>query len=137
VAKPDYALIAALIAPLIVWPWVPGWNSEVFKAGLSAAIVFVISISILEEVLFRGFLQGWLLGRAHFKQRFFHFSRANWLSSMAFAIAHLLIHPLILLPGYFVTGMLLGHFRDRYNGILIPVLLHSYYNLGLLYLSMR
>jgi membrane protease YdiL (CAAX protease family) len=28
----------------------------------------------------------------------------------------------------------LGYFRERYNGILVPVALHAYYNLALLLL---
>ena len=135
--KPDYRLIAALIAPLLVWPWVPAWNDELLKAGLFNAVVFVVSISVLEEILFRGFLQGWLLGRAQFKQMLIYFSRANWLTSLLFASVHIWSHAQILVPGYFVVGMLLGYFRERYNGILVPVLLHSYYNLGLLFFALR
>lgn len=131
--RPDYRLIAALIAPLLVWPWVPAWNDEVLEAGLAVAVVSVLSISVLEEVLFRGFLQGWLLGRIRFRQMLFRFSHANWLTSLAFAAAHVWTHSPMLVPGYFVVGMVLGYFRERYNGILTPVLLHSYYNLGLLF----
>ena len=113
------------------------WNEAVFKYGSAGAIVLVISIAVLEEILFRGFLQGWLLGRAQFRQRSFCFSRAIWLSSLAFAIAHIWTHSLILVPGYFAVGIVLGYFRERYKGILIPVLLHAYYNLGLLYFFVR
>ena len=135
--KPDYRLIAALVAPLLVWPWVPVWNDGVFRAGVIGAAVFVVSVSVLEEVVFRGFLQGWLLGRAGFRQMLFYFSRANWLTSLAFAAAHVWAHTLLLVPGYFMVGMALGYFRERYNGILLPIILHSYYNLGLLLFTLR
>lgn len=136
-AKPDYRLLAALLAPLLVWPWVPAWNHGVLKAGLLSAVVWLVSISILEEVLFRGFLQGWLLGRVSFKPKLFNLSRANWLSSLAFALAHVWAHALLWVPGYFAVGLVLGYFRERYRGILVPVLLHCYYNLGLLYFASR
>lgn len=130
-------MIAALVAPLLIWPWVPAWDAGAFGGGMIAAAAFVVAVSILEEVLFRGFLQGWLLRRAGFRQMLFYFSRANWLTSLAFAAAHIWTHALELVPGYFAVGMVLGYFRERYNGILVPVLLHSYYNLGLLFFSMR
>jgi len=44
-------------------------------------------------------------------------------------------HALILVPGYFFVSVVLGHFRERYRGIAVPVLLHGYYNLGLLIAS--
>jgi membrane protease YdiL (CAAX protease family) len=135
--RPDYKLIAALLAPLLIWPWVPVWNDDVVRAGLIGAAGLAVSASVLEEVLFRGFLQGWLLNQARFKQSLLCFTRANWLTSLAFAAAHSWTHMLLLVPGYFAVGMVLGYFRERYNGILVPVLLHSYYNLGLLYFSMN
>jgi len=130
-------LIAALVAPLLIWPWVPAWNEGTLGGGMIGAVVFVVSVSIVEEVLFRGFLQGWLLRRASLKYTLFHFSRANWLTSLAFAAAHAWTRAPELVPGYFAVGMVLGYFRERYNGILVPVLLHSYYNLGLLFFSIR
>ncbi len=130
-------MIAALVAPLLIWPWVPAWNAGTLGGGMIGAAVFVVSVSVVEEVLFRGFLQGWLLRRAGLRQMLFYFSRANWLTSLAFAAAHIWTHSLVLVPGYFAVGMVLGYFRERYSGILVPVLLHSYYNLGLLFFSMR
>ncbi|MBI5890665.1 MAG: CPBP family intramembrane metalloprotease [Nitrosomonadales bacterium] len=48
-----------------------------------------------------------------------------------FALAHLWQHPALLFPGYFAVSLVLGYFRERYGGVLVPILLHSYYNLGL------
>ncbi len=81
--------------------------------------------------MFRGFLQGGLLRHIWFRQPLFGFSKANQFSSVVFAAAHLWQHPPLLLPGYFVVSLVLGYFRERFGGILVPVLLHSYYNLGL------
>ena len=133
VGKPDYKLIAAVIAPLLIWPWLPAWDGAYLKGGAASAIALVTLISIAEEVLFRGFLQGGLLARESFKPVTAGFSRANWLTSIAFACAHIWQHPITLIPGYFAVSLVLGYFRERYGGILVPVLLHSYYNLGLLF----
>jgi uncharacterized protein len=129
--KPDLKLIAAFIAPLLIWPFVPPWEPGYLKNGTVGAIAFFMLIPIAEEVVFRGFLQGGLLRNARFRQILLGFSRANWATSGAFALAHLWQHPLILLPGYLIVSLVLGFFRERYGGLLVPILLHSYYNLGL------
>lgn len=128
--RPDYKLIAAVIAPLLVWPFIPLWDSAYLK-GWKISVMFAL-IPIVEEMLFRGFLQGGLLSFDRFKPIAAGCSRANWLTSFAFAAAHLWQHPTFLFPGYFAVSLVLGFFRERYRGILVPVLLHSYYNLGLL-----
>ena len=102
--------------------------------GLSGAIVFGVSIAVLEEVIFRGGIQGGLLRKEIFKSKLLGLSRANWLTSSLFAVAHVWQHPLVLVPGYLVVSLVLGYFRERYNGILVPVLLHAWYNLALLFL---
>ena len=130
--RTDYWLIAAVVAPLLIWPWLPPWDNGYLEGGAAGAIVIFTLIPIAEEALFRGFIQGWLLGKDGFKHVTAGFSRANWLTSIAFACAHIWQHPLILIPGYFAVSLVLGHFRERYGGILVPVILHSYYNLGLL-----
>jgi uncharacterized protein len=131
VPKPDYKLIAAIVAPLLIWPFVPPWDESYVKGGEVAAIAIYLLFPIAEEVVFRGFLQGGLLRNNWFKQVMFGLSRANWATSCVFALAHLWQHPLILLPGYFAVSLVLGFFRERYGGLLVPILLHSYYNLGL------
>ena len=135
--KPDYKLIAAVIAPLLIW-WFDklttnglAWDAGYLKNGPAGAIALFLLIPIAEEVVFRGFLQGGLLRIVWFKQVLFGLSRANLATSCVFALAHLWQHPLILFPGYFAVSLVLGFFRERYGGLLVPVLLHSYYNLGL------
>ena len=125
----DTKLIAAIVAPLLVWPWINlGINDKGGQVGL---LVFFTLTPIVEEVLFRGLIQGWLLKRDRYQSLMAGFSRANWLTSLAFTGAHLWQHPLWLIPGYFAVSLLLGYFRERYHGILVPILLHAYYNMGL------
>lgn len=130
--KPDYKLIAAIIAPLLVWPFVPAWDAGYLKDGDVRVLALFLLLPVAEEVVFRGFLQGWLLRRAAFKRGRIGISGANLVTSVAFALAHLWQHPAWLFPGYFAVSLVLGYFRERYGGVLVPVLLHSYYNLGLL-----
>lgn len=133
--RPDYRLIAAVVAPLLIWPWLPSWDSTYLKGGQAGAIILFTLIPVAEEVLFRGFLQGELLTKNRFKHITAGFSGANWLTSVAFACAHIWQHPLTLVPGYFAVSLVLGYFRERYGGVLVPALLHGYYNLGLLFFT--
>ena len=122
-------LIAAVIAPLLVWPWI---NLEVSDTGGQLGLlVFFLIIPIAEELFFRGLIQGWLLQRVQYQPIMAGFSRANWLTSLAFAGAHLWQHPWWLFPGYFAVSLVLGYFRERYRGIFVPTILHAYYNMGL------
>lgn len=100
--------------------------------GFSGAIVFCIAIAVLEEVIFRGGIQGWLLRGTVFRLKLFGFSRANWATSSIFAAAHVWQHPLLLVPGYLAVSLVLGYFRERYDGIRVSAALHVYYNLALL-----
>lgn len=132
--RADVRLIAAVIAPLLLGSWLPSWGDTIFVWGLSGAIIFGVSIAVIEEVIFRGGIQSWLLRENIFKISLLGLSRANWLTSSLFAAAHIWQHPLVLVPGYFAVSLVLGYFRERYNGIRVPVALHAYYNLVLLYI---
>jgi uncharacterized protein len=134
-ASVDRQLVLAFVVPLLIWPWVPGWNSDSLQDGKFSYLALFLLTPVVEEIVFRGFLQGWLLNKGWFKKMTGGISRANWITSLVFACAHLWQHALVLLPGYFLVSLLLGHFRERYHGILVPVLLHGYYNLGLLFLA--
>jgi membrane protease YdiL (CAAX protease family) len=133
-ARTDFRLVAAVVAPLLLVAWLPRWDASILDHGLTGAIVVCVSVAVLEEVIFRGALQGWLLGKKDFKTTQLRLSRANWLTSFIFAAAHLWKHPLGLVPGYLAVSLVLGYFRERYGGILVPVILHAYYNLVLLFL---
>jgi uncharacterized protein len=128
--KTDFQLLLALIAPLLVWPWVPAGLFSFPENNIFNTVALFTLVPIVEEILFRGFLQGWLLQKIWFGKINAGISRANWFTGIAFASAHLWQHALWLMPGYFLVSLLLGHFRERYQGIRVSILLHAYYNLG-------
>ncbi len=127
-------LAAALLLPLPVLPWLPPWESELYAHGMLIAAALCIAYAAIEEVIFRGGIQSWLLAKTKLRRPICRISLANWLTSILFALAHLWQHPYWLLPGYLGVSLLFGHFRERYQGIRIPLALHAWYNLLLLFM---
>ena len=101
---------------------------------LAAPMLFVMVVlirPILEEIVFRGLLQGWLIKQRRWESKIVHISYANIITSLIFAALHLLAHPPIMALLVLLPSIIFGYFRDRYHGWLIPsVILHSYFNLG-------
>ena len=133
--KPDYLLIFAVVAPLFIWLFFPQEAGFSPQNNLFGAMVFFVLTPIIEEVLFRGFIQGSLLQQVWFKQISAGISRANWTTSGVFATAHLWQHSPHLFLGYFAVSLLLGYFREKYKGVVIPIFLHGYFNFGLIFFS--
>ena len=81
--------------------------------------------------MFRGLIQGELMQKQTFRHSYAGISRANMLTSLLFAAAHLYAHPFTMAMLVFVPSLIFGYFRDRFDGWLLPpILLHTYYNLG-------
>ncbi|MDQ6996503.1 MAG: JDVT-CTERM system glutamic-type intramembrane protease [Mariprofundus sp.] len=94
-------------------------------------LLLVMLYPVLEEMVFRGLIQGELMRRTAFKRQFLGITRANILTSTVFASAHLFTHPPGMAALVFLPSLAFGYFRDRHDGWLLPaILLHIYYNLG-------
>ena len=85
---------------------------------------------VLEEIAFRGALQG-----ALWKTRFAGIawgpiSAPNLLTSVVFVAAHFFWQVPYIAVSVFVPSLIFGYFRDRYRNIVPAVLLHVFYNTG-------
>ena len=95
--------------------------------GRELAVIVVNAIilgPVLEELVFRGLLQTWLL---HCGGR-----RARWavivFASAIFASVHLGATTWHALPGLFVLGLTLGWLYERTGSLLSPILVHAGFN---------
>ncbi|MFN2309388.1 MAG: JDVT-CTERM system glutamic-type intramembrane protease [Gammaproteobacteria bacterium] len=109
-------------APATDWAWPLHHPRELLILGLLYPLV--------EELLFRGVLQGWLRERAALCHTFAGLSWANLLTSTLFTALHFIAHPPLAALAVFVPSLIFGHFRDRYGGLRAPIALHMYYNTG-------
>ncbi len=133
---------AAFIAAPIFWAawylyldanpnW--GWPLHAPLNYLSLAVIY----PVLEEIVFRGALQGWLRKQEWTLHDWRGFTLANVITSTAFAISHLFRNTVGMSIAVFAPGMVFGFFRDRYNHLHTPIALHIFYNAGFVWLFLK
>lgn len=133
----DPQLLAAVIAGPITWGVLytalgenpdPGWP-------LAAPLVFLFPVlvyPVIEEIIFRGYLQTFLATR--FDWRYGPLTLANMLTSFIFASMHLFYNPALWAMLVFFPSLVFGYFRERHGGLSTPILLHCFYNAGFIWL---
>jgi membrane protease YdiL (CAAX protease family) len=86
---------------------------------------------VLEEYVFRGLLQRYLLQKTkHYA--YAGLSLANVIASIAFCLAHLLYRTPVIAVAVFLPSLIFGFARDRYDRLAPSIVLHSVYNLSYL-----
>ncbi|MCC5795582.1 MAG: JDVT-CTERM system CAAX-type protease [Chromatiales bacterium] len=134
----DPLLALALAAgPAGAWAWVSltGFTGSLSGSGLTALLLLLLLSPVLEELVFRGLIQGWLLERPWARRRFGPLSVANLLSAAAFALSHWPRGGLLQVSGVLWPGLVFGYFRERHGRLATPVLLHAWYNSCLLFVA--
>jgi membrane protease YdiL (CAAX protease family) len=143
---------------LVVYPWVYGvshlvefftWNFyqgppleqlavEHVRAVMAFPVLFwltalcvMIVVPIIEEVLFRGLLQTWLIGRTGMVS-------GVVLTSLAFSLLHFSstqgVFNISILASLFVLSLFLGFLRVRQNSLYAPIALHATLNIVSLFI---
>ena len=102
-------------------------------AFLKLLLFAVLIYPLLEEIVFRGALQGLLMERLSGK-RLPHWlgglSLANLITSLVFAAMHLFNQSPLWAALIFIPSLVFGWAREATGGLLAPVLLHMFYNAG-------
>lgn len=118
----------ALLLPLPVW----GVFYWLGVPPSAAWWMLLIVAPVVEELAFRGTLQTllrrWRAGRCKWRM----ISGANVLTALAFGVTHALVEGHISGLLTFFPGLVFGFFRERFHRVLPAIVLHSYYNAGLL-----
>lgn len=114
------------VLPLLVAVQPVPWQRMLSVAFLMA----VVWQPIVEELLFRGCLQGVLVRRVWARRTVMGISAANLMTSMLFSSAHLLTHPLLWALLTLFPSLLFGALRDRSGSVVPPIALHIFYNTG-------
>lgn len=113
----------------LVWPeWRHG-----LPLSFSLLASMLLIQPVLEELFFRGFLQG-RLGRIFYHRYLLNgVSLANLVTTLAFCIAHLVHQPLPWALAVMAPSLVFGFFRERHQHIYSATILHCFYNAAFIY----
>lgn len=89
-------------------------------------ISFVFVYPVLEEYVFRGMLQTYLLKKTN--KQFPFLSLANIITSLVFSLTHLVYRNPIVGGLVFIPSLVFGYFREKYHSVIPAMLLHVSYN---------
>ena len=115
-------LVLTLLAIVQPLPWL-----QIFSLPFLVAVLWQPTV---EELLFRGCLQGWLFTHGWGRQSCVGISIANLLTSVVFSGAHIATHSLPWALSTLFPSLLFGVLRDRSGSVLPPLALHIIYNAG-------
>lgn len=128
----DSRFIAAIIGGVFV-VWLLHDRMPVFSSSITLNWKFLISVLIwqplIEELLFRGIIQGQLSRQRWGQQVLFKISVANIVTSILFVVMHMLHNLPIWSLAIFVPSLVYGYLRDTFNSVYPAMVLHSSYNL--------
>lgn len=104
------------------------------KAGSTVELVPLVSLvlvqPLVEELLFRGVLQGQLMTQSWGRRQLGGFTLANLAASVLFTALHFASHPPLWAIGVLLPSLLYGYFRDRHHSVYPAIALHVFYNAG-------
>lgn len=127
----DRQFLLTLVLGSIVSLLLASWS----VAGVSAASLgwiqvfsLVLWYPVLEELLFRGALQGFLSSTGFGQRVLAGLSVSNLLTAALFTLLHLAYRADPLAWLVFFPALAFGYFRDRQASIIGPILLHSAFN---------
>jgi membrane protease YdiL (CAAX protease family) len=124
------ALLAGAAFWLILWflvpvdplPWTLIWSLPFLSV--------VLWQPLIEELLFRGLLQGQLLRVSWGSRSLGGITSANGITSLLFMVAHWYGHSPVWAISVVVPSLLFGFMRDRFHSTYPAMALHSFYNAG-------
>ncbi len=134
--KMDWQYGLAILAAPVLWTLLFLIDSPQFSLSwiMLAPWLFlslVLVQPLLEEIVFRGGLQGWLSSKAWGEQSIIGITYANMVTSVIFVAMHFIYHAPLMALLVLLPSLIFGYFRDRYDGWLLPsILLHCFYNAG-------
>lgn len=132
---PDAHLATALALALPVWVWLglAMGPAMYLPTTVWAWASLVLVQPLLEELVFRGLLQGqalaWLQRNGR-PMRLGPLTLANLVVTLAFVALHLRAQPLAWALAVAVPSLVFGHLRERFASVWPAVGLHAFYNAG-------
>jgi membrane protease YdiL (CAAX protease family) len=96
--------------------------------------LLALAYPVVEELAFRGYVQGVILRTSAGSRSWRGWSLANGATSVLFALAHVFAHAPLWAAAALFPSLVFGFFRDRYGRVLPSIGLHVWYNVGYFWL---
>lgn len=130
----DPWVLTGLIGAPLFWAclWSLSRGHPVASGALSPGVLLSVILwqPIVEELCFRGVIQGLLLARTQARSLVRPLTLANAITSLFFGSAHLLTHPWFWTLGIFAVSLYLGLIRDGTDSLYPTIGFHIYFNAG-------
>jgi membrane protease YdiL (CAAX protease family) len=124
------ALLAGVLFWSVLWLFIPVRPIALSKVLSWTFLSLALWQPLLEELLFRGFLQGQLHKPSWGRWRRGGITVANVMTSLLFTLGHGWYHPSLWTLGVMAPSLIFGYFRDRYSSVYPSMVLHGFYNAG-------
>lgn len=111
----------------IFWLLFPCYLSVTWDISPIILLNMLLVYPILEEWVFRGGIQEFLLNRK-WRRSYYGVSQANLITSSLFAAFHLIQQPPLFAALVFLPSITFGFFKERYSALLVPIGLHILFN---------
>lgn len=130
----DYVFLAALVVGCGISVALGAMTAEQVGGSISllAFVSLVIWYPLIEELAFRGVLQGYLRGFRFARRQLAGVSYANLLAAIAFLAWHLIYRNDLMAWFVLIPGLVFGYFRDRHGSLAPSLILHCTYNASLI-----
>lgn len=127
----DPHFLLCVVAAVPVWLAIGALAAGPAASRLApwGVVSLVLVQPVVEELVFRGALQGVLLARGWSRGQG-RLSLANIGTSAAFVAAHFIWQPPAWAIAVLVPSLIFGHLRERLHSVLPAMALHAIYNAG-------
>lgn len=123
-----YLALAAAPFVLVVMSWLqPAWRNNP-HVSMPLALSLIVWQPMVEELLFRGVVQGQLRNKSWARREVAGMSLANIVTSILFTLAHFIHHVPAWTALVMIPSLVFGYFRDRHAQVYPALILHAAYN---------
>jgi membrane protease YdiL (CAAX protease family) len=120
-------MLAGILVVYIMHNWVKPYPSGV-SFRWTQLLSLIIWQPLIEEILFRGIIQGQFARREWGKRSWLSISSANAVTSILFAASHMLHSSPLFALTVIAPSLVFGYFRDYCNSVYPCIIIHSSYN---------
>ena len=121
------AMLAGIVVVWVMHRWVQPYPSEV-EFTWAQLLSLIIWQPLVEEVLFRGIIQGQFSKREWGRRSWLSISGANVAASVLFAAIHLINSSPLFAFSVIAPSLVFGYFRDYCNSVYPSIIIHCTYN---------